>query len=129
MAYGDTGGAVTELIITCQTPRTGPVNIHKGDAVRLIGPYEVTNEISGATHPVFGQAMADADDNEIAIPIKVRGISIFEYEGQAPLVNGVAGVAFGTAFNGQVSHYGDPKWIRNTNVKVDQEKREVHVLL
>ena len=43
MAYGDVGGAVTELVITCKTPASGTVNIHAGDAVKLTGAYIVDN--------------------------------------------------------------------------------------
>ena len=37
MAYGDVGGPVTELIITCKTPASGTIAIAKGDAVMLTG--------------------------------------------------------------------------------------------
>jgi len=43
MAFGDVGGAVTELVITCTTPATGTVNIAKGDAVKLTAAYTVDN--------------------------------------------------------------------------------------
>ena len=55
MAYGDIGGPVTELVITCKTPEEGEVDIKKGDAVRLCGPYEVTNDV-GRYMEIFGQA-------------------------------------------------------------------------
>ena len=79
MAYGDVGGAVTELVITCKTPSAGGVSIAKGDAVKVSGDYTVTNETDDED-TVFGQALADADTNDAAIPVKVRGICIFDYD-------------------------------------------------
>ena len=92
MAFGDIGGVLTELVITCKTPDSGPVSIAKGDAVKLAGPYTVTNDTS-AEDPVFGEALAGAAANGAAIPVKVRGVSVFQYEGETPpVVDGVAGV-------------------------------------
>ncbi|HIJ65688.1 MAG TPA: hypothetical protein HPP77_07015, partial [Candidatus Hydrogenedentes bacterium] len=85
MAYGDIGGAVTELVITCQSPSSGDVNIAKGDAVKLTGAYTVDNA-TDAEDVVFGQALADTTENSAAIPVKVRGICIFAYTGTAPTV-------------------------------------------
>jgi hypothetical protein len=71
MAFGDIGGTYTELIITCSTPTTGIVNIHRGDAVKIVAGYEVTNTFIGED-VIFGQAMNDCDTNDTAVPIKVK---------------------------------------------------------
>jgi hypothetical protein len=126
MAFGDTGGAVTELIITCRTPAGGSVTIAKGDAVKLTGAYTITNA-TDAEDAVFGQAMQAATENDVAIPIKVRGICLFKYTGTAPTVDGVKGVT-ASATDGSVKTpaSGNGKGI---NVKVDATATQVHVLL
>ena len=55
MAYGDVGGAVTELVVTCQTPASGSVAFASGDAVKLTGAYTVDNA-TDAEDEVFGAA-------------------------------------------------------------------------
>ena len=127
MAFGDIGGVVTELVITCETPSQGTVDIVKGDAVKLVGPYTVTNATE-AEDAVFGQAMASVEENAVAIPVKVRGICIFEYTGETdPTVDGVAGVvASGTAGKVKVPETGTSKGV---NVKVEATGSLVHVLL
>ena len=65
MAYGDVGGTVTELVITCQTPSSGDVSISKRDAVKLTGAYTVDNA-TAAEDTVFGQALADSTTNSAA---------------------------------------------------------------
>lgn len=126
MPFGDIGGAVTELIITCRTPAEGAVAIAKGDAVKLSGAYTVTNA-TDSEDTVFGQALAAATANDAAIPVKVRGISIFTYTGTAPTVDGVKGVT-ASATDGAVKTpaSGNGKGI---NVKVDAATTTVHVLL
>lgn len=126
MAFGDTGGAVTELIITCRTPAVGGVAIAKGDAVKLTGAYTITNA-TDAEDAVFGQAMQAATANDVGIPIKVRGICLFKYTGTAPTVDGVKGVT-ASATDGSVKTpaSGNGKGI---NVKVDATATQVHVLL
>ena len=62
MAFGDVGGAVTELIVTCQTPAAGTVAISKGRCGEADGRYTVDNA-TDAEDTIFGQAMADAEDN------------------------------------------------------------------
>ncbi len=126
MAFGDVGGPVTELVITCQTPGTGTVNIVEGDAVKLTGPYTVTNATS-AEDPVFGQALATTEKNGVGIAVRVRGICIFEYTGAAPTVNGSQGVvASATAGKVKAPLSGNGVGI---NVKVDTAASKVHVLL
>jgi len=126
MAYGDVGGVVTELVITCQTPAAGDVNIVKGDAVKLSGAYTVTNA-TGAEDAVFGQALCSSTGNGEAIPVKVRGISVFPYTGDAPTVDGAAGiVASATGGSVKAPASGNGKGI---NVKVDTTAKVVHVLL
>jgi hypothetical protein len=124
MAYGDVGGSVTELVITCKTPAEGVININPGDAVKLTGPYEVNNA-TDAEDVVFGEALAAADANSVAIPVKIRGISIFTYTGAAPTVNGVAGV-LASANAGAVKAPASGNGV-GLNLKVDANK--VHVLL
>lgn len=126
MAFGDIGGVVTELILTCQTAASGAVDIAEGDAVKLTDAYTVTNATDD-DDVVFGQALADVDENSAAIPVKVRGICIFEYAGTAPTVDGEAGVT-ASATDGKVktpaSGHG-----KGINVKVDTSASLVHVLL
>jgi hypothetical protein len=127
MAYGDVGGTVTELVITCQTPTSGTVAIAKGDAVKLTGGYTVTNATS-AEDVVFGQALAAATENGVAIPVKVRGICVFTYSGEtAPTVNGAAGV-LASATAGQVKAPASGNGV-GINVKVNTTDKLVHVLL
>ena len=127
MAFGDIGGVVTELVITCQTSGTGSVNIAKGDPLKLSGNYLVSNAMAD-DEVVFGQALASVTTNSTAIPVKVRGICVFPYAGStAPTLNGVAGVT-GSATTGKVKSpaSGNGKGI---NVKVDTVAKLVHVLL
>ena len=126
MAYGDIGGVITELIITCQAPATGDVAISKGDAVALADNYTVTNATS-AEDALFGQAMADASANGQHIPVKVRGVCTFAYTGTAPTVNGAAGVvASDTAGSVKAPASGNGKGV---NLSVDSTASEVQVLL
>ena len=126
MAFGDVGGAVTELIVTCQTPASGGVAISKGDAVVLSGDYEVDTTTT-AEDVIFGQAMADATTNSAAIPVKVRGICVYAYTGTAPTVDGSAGIlASATAGSVKAPLSGNGVGV---NVKVDTSATEVHVLV
>ncbi|MCH7960024.1 MAG: hypothetical protein IID08_07835 [Candidatus Hydrogenedentes bacterium] len=126
MAFGDVGGAVTELVITCRTLASGGVAITKGDAVKLTGDYEVDNA-TDAEDAIFGEALADATTNGLAIPVKVRGISIFSYTGSAPTVDGLAGV-LASATDGKVKAPLSGNGV-GVNVKVDTANTQVHVLL
>ena len=126
MAFGDVGGPVTELIVTCRTPASGTIAIAKGDAVRLSGAYEVTNA-TAAEDVIFGQAMAASDENSAAIPVKVRGIAVFRYTGTAPTVNGVAGV-LASATDGSVKTPASGNGV-GINLRVGTTATEVHVLL
>lgn len=126
MAYGDVGGAVTELIVTCQTPSSGGVAITKGDAVQLTGAYTVDNATDDED-VIFGQALADATENSVAIPVKVRGISIFTYTGTAPTVDGQAGI-LASATDGTVKAPASGNGV-GINVKVDVSATKVHVLM
>jgi hypothetical protein len=124
MAYGDVGGSVTELVITCKTPAEGTVNIAAGDAVKLTGPYEV-NHATADEDVIFGEALAAADAT--AIPVKIRGISIFTYTGSAPTVNGVAGI-LASATPGVVKAPASGNGV-GLNLKVVTGANKVHVLL
>jgi len=126
MAYGDVGGSVTELVITCKTPASGTIDIAAGDAVKLTGAYEVDNATDDEDI-VFGQALADADDNAVAIPVKVRGICIFTYTGSDPTVDGAAGI-LASATDGTVKAPASGNGV-GRNLKVDSGASKVHVLL
>ncbi len=126
MAFGDVGGAVTALVITCRTKASGTVAISKGDAVKLTGAYTVDNA-TDAEDVIFGQALADAADNGLALPVKVRGIGIFAYDGTAPVVDGVSGV-LASATDGKVKAPAAGNGV-GINVKVDSAAGKVHVLL
>lgn len=132
MAYGDVGGAITELVITCQTRHAGEVAIKKGDALCLTGEFVVSNDRTqpSLSGKLFGQALADATDNGVAIPVKVRGICIFGYSGQAPVVDGLQGVIIAQTEGEQGLVIGaySPYSI-GINLKVDTANRLVHVLL
>jgi len=126
MAFGDAGGAVTELIITCRTAGEGDIDIKKGDALKLSDPYTVSNA-TDAEDVVFGQAMADADANDVAIPVKVRGICIFEYTGTDPVVDGLKGI-LASATGGKVKAPAAGNGV-GRNLRVDSAAGKVHVLL
>lgn len=126
MAYGDLGGAVTELVITCKTPASGSISIAKGDALKLTGDYIIDNATDDED-TVFGQAMAAADANSTAIPVKVRGVCIFDYAGSAPTVDGVKGI-LASATDGHVKAPSSGNGV-GVNVKVDTTNTKVHVLL
>ena len=126
MAFGDIGGAITELVITCQSPLTGDVAIAKGDALKLTGDYIVDNETT-AEDAVFGQAMADVSTNGATLPVKVRVVCVFAYTGTAPTVDGESGVvASDTAGKVKTPASGNGA---GRNVKVDTGAGEVQVLL
>ena len=126
MAYGDVGGPVTELVITCRTKSSGDVDIVKGQALELVGGYVVDNDTDDED-PVFGQAQADSTKTDDLIPVKVRGVCVLEYVGTAPTVDGVAGIV-ASATDGKVKApaSGNGKGI---NLKVDTSAGTVHVLL
>ncbi|MCP4640205.1 MAG: hypothetical protein GY851_07225 [bacterium] len=126
MAFGDVGGSVTELVITCRTPASGTVAMTRGDAVKLVGPYTVDNATDDED-VVFGQVLTDADQNDVAIPVKVRGICILAYTGSAPVVDGEHGVA-ASATDGSVKAPATGNGV-GINVKVDEAASRVHVLL
>jgi len=117
---------VTELVITCQSPASGAVDIKKGDAVKLTGEYVIDNATDDED-AVFGQAMADVDSNDAAIPVKVKGICIFAYTGSAPTVNGVQGVV-ASAIDGTVKTPAAGNGV-GINLKVDTVALTVHVLV
>jgi hypothetical protein len=126
MAFGDIGGAVTELVVTCKTESSGDVSIAKGDAVKLTGAYTVSNA-TDAEDAVFGQAMAAADANDQAIPVKVRGVCVLAYTGTAPVVDGATGV-LASATDGKVKTPASGTG-NGLVVKTDATAGEVHVLL
>lgn len=119
------GEAVTELVVTCQTPEDGRAVIRKGDAVVLTGDYEVRT--AGGYQTVFGQALADAAGSSNAVPVKVRGICVFAYSGKIPIADGNHGVTTSDvpgAVQRPLGNYG-----HGLVINVDAEKAEVHVLI
>jgi hypothetical protein len=126
MAYGDVGGPVTELVITCSTKSSGTVDIVKGQAVALTGNYVVDNDTDDED-VVLGQALADCAETDTAIPVKVRGICVFEYVGTAPTVDGQAGI-LASSTDGKVKAPASGNGV-GINLKVDTSATEVHVLL
>ena len=126
MAFGDTGGPVTELIVTCRTQPTGTVAIQRGDALVLTGNYSV-DHAAAAGDVVVGQALVDCDRNSAAIPVRVRGVCEFAYTGAAPAVGGDLGiVASATAGRVAVPASGSG---RGLVLKVDATAGTVQVLL
>lgn len=127
MAFGDIGGIVTELAITCRTTQSGVVSIRKGDALALVGPYTVTNA-TAAGDPVFGEAMADINVNDEAVPVKVRGVLAFNYSGDTPpTVDGATGIV-ASATPGKVQPPSSGLG-HGINLAVDTAAKIVHVLL
>lgn len=100
MAFGELGGPVSGLVLTCRTPETGTVDIRRGDAVKLTAAYEISNVFTAGDR-VFGQALADCSLNGTPVPVRVRGVCDFRYSGAAPVVDGVSGVT-GSAEAGKV---------------------------
>ena len=126
MAFGDIGGPVTELIVTCRTQSTGTVAIKRGDALVLTGNYTVEHA-AAAGGVVVGQALVDRDRNSAAIPVRLRGICEFAYTGTAPTVGGTVGiVASATAGKVAVPASGSG---RGLIVKTDTTAGTVQVLL
>jgi hypothetical protein len=126
MAFGDIGGIVTELVITCKTPPTGAVALRKGDAVVLVGPYTVGHATAN-DQPLFGQVLADSTENDAAVPVKLRGICAFTYDGTAPVLDGVKGVTCAAAA-GTVKSPASGNG-RGLVLKVDSAASVVHVWL
>ncbi len=126
MAFGDIGGPVTELIVTCRTQSAGTVAIQRGDALVLAGNYTI-DHAAAAGEPVVGQALVDCDRNSAAIPVRLRGVCEFAYTGTAPSVGGAAGiVASATAGKVAVPASGSG---RGLVLKVDTTAATVQVLL
>lgn len=126
MAFGDVGGPVTIMVVTCRSKADGSVNIAKGDAVKLTGPFEV-DAVAEADGPLFGQALADVTETEQALPVKVRGVCVFHYTGDAPEVDGESGVAL-AAEAGKVTK-PDSGNGQGVALRVDTAGQRVFVLL
>lgn len=143
--YGDQGGAVTELIITCEAASA----IEKGDALKLVGPYKVTSEWDYHGDSIFGQALADTHPGE-AVPVKVRGVAVFrcapvqEWAGSvgAPgSVSTATQVAKSISYGSCIARWGDNGLVKLFNeiprftrqgalvLKYDPERNEAHVLI
>ncbi len=126
MAYGDIGGPITELVMTCRTKASGAVSIRRGDAVSLSGPYTVDNAAAegGA---VLGQALADCDRNGAPLAVRLRGVCDFPYTGAAPVPDGVTGVA-ASAAAGRVRTPASGTG-RGIVLHTDTASEKVHVLI
>mgnify|MGYP001563955806 CR=1 FL=1 len=94
MAFGDIGGAVTELVITCQTAASGSVAIAKGDALKLSGAYTVTNATL-AEDAIFGQALGGVSDWLITIDPHLHRLASIGavYPRSASVLHAIAPVA------------------------------------
>jgi hypothetical protein len=126
MAFGDIGGPVSALIITCKTPDTGEVQLQRGDAVKLTGPYVVSNVFEEGDQ-IFGQVMADCSTKGAAVPVRVRGICDFPLYGQIPQVDGISGV-IGATEAGEVVLSSAANAVGRA-VKVNAEAGTIEVLL
>lgn len=126
MAFGDIGGPATELLVTCKTPDEGAVAIEKGDALKLVGPYTVTND-TDAEDPVFGEAMSAASGNGAVLAVRVRGIALLRYTGTAPTPDGETGIA-ASATTGAVKTPASGTG-QGRVLKTDEAAGIVHVLL
>lgn len=134
MAYGDIGGPVTELIITCEL--LDGTSAKKGDPLVLTGDYQVAVP-DCINAPIFGQAMADCPYNAIqphtgrVIPVKVKGVFIFDFNpsnGWWPYV-GIVSSADGKVM---IPDENDIEAVQNARgiiVKRDVERKQVHVLI
>lgn len=125
MAYGDVGGPITALAITCKTADTGNVALHRGDAVKLTGPYEISNVFEEGDL-IFGEVLMDCSENNTAVPVRVRGVCEFQFSGNTPVLDGVSGV-IGTG-TGLVL-VSDETNAAGLAVKVNEERGTVEVLL
>lgn len=76
MGEGILTANVPETILRCKTRDWGVLSIKKGDAVRLIGPYTVSNQDT-SYNSVLGQALNDCDENDADVYVKVRGLVVF----------------------------------------------------
>jgi len=127
MATGDIGGAVTELVITCQTAAPGDVSIQAGDAVALAASPYTAGHAAAAEEAVFGQALQDVEGNGSRFSVRVRGVCLFAYEGAPPDVDGMSGVVCGDT-PGKVKAPASGNG-RGVNLKVDPVQQIVHVLI
>lgn len=120
MAFGDVGGTIRDLVFTCEAD----CDISKGDAVALVGNYRVSIYKGNR---IFGQAMKDVNKGD-ALPVKKRGVCVFTYADSdyPPRVNGVEGCCMSSTVPGEVALFHDAT---NINLKVDEARGEVHVLL
>lgn len=126
MALGDVGGSITEMVITCRTPATGDVDIAAGDAVALAGPYTVDNQMNDED-AVLGQALADETRNGALLPVRIRGVCVFAYAGEAPTLDGVTGIV-GAEGSGEVKAPASGAG-RGVMLAVDTAAKRVHVLI
>jgi len=138
MAYGDTGGSVTELIVTM----VAGDDIQHGDALKLTGRYTVSREFPYSGDSIYGQAIASAHKGE-HLPVKVRGIAKFRCrplhewgpsvggrDGKAEIMYGSCSARWGD--HGEVRLFNDflPRHRPEALVlQYDADKNVAHVLL
>lgn len=105
MAYGDVGGCVSELVITCKHAVHDTYELKNGDAVYMQGNFEVSRMPSYAGQEIFGQCLKDSGNIDrtepVPVPVRVHGVSKFyvtnskDYEKLKPdcsIKHGIAGI-------------------------------------
>lgn len=127
MVYGDMGGPVTTLILTCRAAaQVGGVLIRKGDAVKLSGTYEVTNKMIDGDS-IFGEALEDCTEAGTTLAVRVRGVCTFPFVGDMTVPDGKSGVV-ASAERGKVRPQLHPTG-QGLIVRVREDQELVEVLL
>lgn len=92
---------MTTLVLTCKAmSHLGNVEIKKGDALKLVGPYEVSNILADGD-TILGEALEDCEEAGAAIAVRVRGVCTFSFSGQLSAPDGKSGIV-GTSQAGKV---------------------------
>ena len=127
MAFGDFGGPVTSLIITCRAAdNNGTVAIKKGDALKLVDNYTVTNVLADGD-AVFGEALEDCAEAGAALAVRVGGICTFSFTGDGFGPDGFSGVV-GSSEAGKVRP-GTERNARGLIVRTRNSIKSLEVLL
>ena len=127
MSSNETGGLVTQLVITCWTPASGDVDIKRGDVVVLKDDY-TAGHADQAEEVILGQAFASVAGNNRPLPVLVRGVARFAYTGAAPELTGQPNALSTSAEPGKAatSEFGVGKGMA---LAVDEAAGTVDVLL
>jgi len=76
-----------DYIVMFRTQKHFEVDIKKGDAVCLVGPFTISNK--GYTYKkVLGEAREDCTENNVEIPVLVRGIGRFRADKRSYISKG-----------------------------------------